>query len=86
LIKPERNAPTKDEQYQNKKPAAATVFEDVVVLVEVTVYSPSRRCGLKESKNANDEFRPVFYLKTRIKISVYSFEMRELYSKKSIKP
>jgi hypothetical protein len=36
-----RSAPTKG--YYSKKPAAATVFEDVVVLVEVTVYNPSRR-------------------------------------------
>jgi hypothetical protein len=42
-----------------KKPAAATVFEDVVVLVEVTVYNPSRRCGLKESENAIDEIHRV---------------------------
>jgi hypothetical protein len=48
LIIHKRNAPTKYEQYHNKKPAAATVFEDVVVLVEVTVYNPSRRCGLKK--------------------------------------
>ncbi len=31
-------------------------------------------------------YRPVCYFKTCIKISVYSFEMRESYSKKSIKP
>jgi len=33
-----------------------------------------------------DDNRPVCYFKTCIKISVYSFEMRESYSKKSIKP
>jgi hypothetical protein len=43
-------------KFYSRKPAAATVFEDVVVLVEVTVYNPSRRCGLKTVKMQSMNF------------------------------